>query len=186
VGLDTGIGLDGAGKPRISYYDNTADNLLYARLVLGAWQLLPVDNSLNNVGGYSSLAIDASGVPHFSYHEGTTHHTMYAFGPAEVVGVVDPPANGPHTSAGLSAFPNPSRGEAVRIRLAEPGRRAVAFEILDVRGRRERRLAASASSEVTWDGRDERGLPVRPGIHFLRAILDDGAVRQGRRIVVVR
>jgi 1,4-alpha-glucan branching enzyme len=70
-----------------------------------------------------------------------------------------------------AAVPNPTTAtSAVRFRL--PTRSAVHLSVHDVRGRRVRTLIDRSLSPGThtagWDGRDESGVLVQPGLYFLR------------------
>jgi hypothetical protein len=85
------------------------------------------------------------------------------------VGVV---GSGPTASPDpLDAFPNPfTEGTTVSFRTAESG--MVRMEIYDTAGRLVRslgpRYAARGPHRVSWDGRDESGAGVAPGIYFAR------------------
>jgi hypothetical protein len=70
----------------------------------------------------------------------------------------------------FSAHPNPFR-DRVRLVLegSEPGGTDVELEIFDVRGRRLRHLVGQGAGEWTWDGTDEEGKRVPPGVYFVRA-----------------
>lgn len=88
--------------------------------------------------------------------------------------VLDPgilSAPDPAAPTGLSARPNPFSGR-VRIRLEEAGTAPpdgpLDAEIFDLRGRRLRRIGAGKGRKWIWDGRDERGMPVPPGVYFVR------------------
>jgi hypothetical protein len=110
---------------------------------------------------------------------------MYAVGPPDATTGVGP---GPQQllSGGMSLQPNPtSRG--ARIWLG-PGSVAGAsrVEIFDVRGRLVRRLPLNEAGAVIWDGRDEGGLDVPPGVHLVRSIRADGSSIAVKRLVVVR
>lgn len=102
-------------------------------------------------------------------------------GPAWTVGVDEaaPPA------LLLSAGPNPVRGGAtLRFALRTPGELRV--ELFDAQGRLLRRLGGPRSAGVTelrWDGRDEAGTPVAPGLVFVRARA--GAEAAAARLVVL-
>jgi hypothetical protein len=64
----------------------------------------------------------------------------------------------------LQTTPNPFRG-STRV-MAPPGAR---LTILDVSGRVVHSASASrATGELEWDGRDDHGRPVRPGIYFVQ------------------
>jgi FlgD Ig-like domain len=78
----------------------------------------------------------------------------------------DPPA-----PFALRAWPNPARaGQNLRFTLTEPGRVDVA--VFDASGRRVRALLASffpeGVHEASWDGRDDAGNRVAPGLYFVR------------------
>jgi hypothetical protein len=76
-------------------------------------------------------------------------------------GIEDPPDFPPTR---IAVFPNPSAaGEALTICL---GTRST-LSLYDVRGRRIRTLRSSGPAVLTWDGRDEAGRPVAPGVYFL-------------------
>jgi len=79
------------------------------------------------------------------------------------------------------ANPNPASASArLRITVAERGD---ALEVFDAEGRRMRAIAVQGGArEVTWDLRDERGLPVAAGLYFLRLRGNELT----RRLVVTR
>jgi hypothetical protein len=69
--------------------------------------------------------------------------------------------------------PNPFRGRAsFRFGLARAGE--VQLELYDVSGRRVRSLAsgtlAAGEHFTAWDGRDQRGNAVQPGVYFVRLV----------------
>lgn len=87
-----------------------------------------------------------------------------------------PAGGGP--SLRLAAAPNPAAGPVdLRFRLAAPGR--VRLDVLDARGARVRTLAAGAlpagEHRLRWDGDDERGGRVAPGLYFARLACGDGS-----------
>ena len=74
---------------------------------------------------------------------------------------------------GIVASPNPFTD---RVRLAFP-RLARAIEIVDAAGRRVRTFGApGADGSVSWDGTDETGRALSPGVFFLRE--SDGPLRR--------
>ena len=83
-------------------------------------------------------------------------------------------------------FPNPARRRTT-LRLhwgaSPPGR--VSLRLFDVRGRRVRTLLDrpfyGTDLEVVWDGRDERGAPVPPGVYL--AVLRSRGRARTRKIV---
>jgi hypothetical protein len=87
---------------------------------------------------------------------------------------------------GVSAFPNPMQTETV-IRFGAPAPGRVSVDVFDVQGRRVRRLldgpVAAGVQRAAWDGRDENGELVSPGIYFGRV---QGAAEGTVRMIVVR
>ena len=80
--------------------------------------------------------------------------------------------------------PNPGRDAShIRFTLVDPGRVRVA--VYDLAGRRVRVLSdgpqTAGEHALTWDGRDEAGKTVRPGLYFVRMT---GAGRAQTRSVV--
>lgn len=69
------------------------------------------------------------------------------------------------------AEPNPSRGVS-RLRFALSRGGPARLEVFDVSGARVRRLAggdhAAGEHEARWDGKDDQGRRVRPGLYFAR------------------
>ncbi len=83
---------------------------------------------------------------------------------------VDVPAVETGRTAFTSAFPNPTRGGAtVSFTLAEP--LDTRLEVFDLRGARVRTLASglwpAGSHTLEWNGDDERGQAVRPGVYLI-------------------
>ena len=66
--------------------------------------------------------------------------------------------------ATLSAAPNPFRG-AIRIL----GRAGTRVAIFDLSGRRRRVAVLDGGGAFAWDGRDDSGRAVAPGLYFVRA-----------------
>jgi hypothetical protein len=97
-----------------------------------------------------------------------------------VVGVL----SGAAPRLSLLAAPNPSAGPArLTFTLAEAG--PVRLGLYDLGGRAVRTLVRDArgagSCTVAWDGRDDRGAPVPPGVYFAR--LEAGGRALVRRLV---
>jgi hypothetical protein len=85
----------------------------------------------------------------------------------------------------LGATPNPSRGAVVFSRAdgapTQSVGRAVALDLFDLAGRRLTTLqpaaGAGGSQHWSWDGRDDAGCRVEPGVVFARASDGRGAAR---------
>jgi hypothetical protein len=95
VGKHSAVALDSAGRPHVSYYDHTDDDLKYAHKGTSVWTIETVDYA-GPVGAYTSLALDSADHPHISYcsctdqsctscndlkyawHDGTTWHIDWA------------------------------------------------------------------------------------------------------------
>ena len=83
--------------------------------------------------------------------------------------------------------PNPAfAGTAVAYALPRAGR--VAFDVLDVAGRRVARLApidaAAGPGRVRWDGRADDGARARPGVYFVRMTFEGRASAPSKLIVL--
>lgn len=82
-------------------------------------------------------------------------------------------------------LPNPF-GTRTTIGFDLPRRQAVSLGIYDITGRLVARLAdgrewEAGSHSVEWNGRDDHGATVSPGLYFCR--LESGAVKETRRMV---
>jgi hypothetical protein len=66
--------------------------------------------------------------------------------------------------AALRCAPNPFRG-ALRI----SGPAGTRITIFDLSGRRRRTAVLDGGGAFAWDGRDDSGRPVAPGLYFARA-----------------
>ena len=97
------------------------------------------------------------------------------------------PAPLPTDPVSLSApHPNPTRGTTL-LELAVPRPSAVEVDVFDVMGARVKTLLRgdlpASTAPIAWDGSDEHGARVRPGVYLLRARV--GAAALTRRIVRV-
>ena len=108
----------------------------------------------------------------------------YAVGPPDATtGVGERPL--PSLGA-MSLMPNPSvRGTRIQLGPDAAGH-TMRVEIYDLGGRLERRLDLDRSGAVTWDGRDESGARVQPGVHLVRSVRADGSFGAVRRLVTLR
>jgi hypothetical protein len=103
---------------------------------------------------------------------------------------VDVPAEGaPAGEAGRRtlAAPNPFRG-GTSIRFTVPRAGAVELAVYDVAGRRVRTLLRGAQpagdGAVTWDGRDDAGREMPPGVYLYRYAAPAAARESGRLILL--
>ncbi|MFB3888040.1 MAG: 6-bladed beta-propeller [Candidatus Bathyarchaeia archaeon] len=77
VGQWSSLALDSAGRPHISYYDNSTFDLKYARWNGSAWAVETVDSD-GDVGRYSSIALDSAGNPRIAYNNVSNGDLKYA------------------------------------------------------------------------------------------------------------
>jgi len=100
---------------------------------------------------------------------------------------LDAPERLPRQSGMRLVAPNPSHG-TVRLEYALAQAGPVRLTVFDALGRRVRALldmkVAAGTHQLTWDGRDERGLPVRAGLYL--AELAAGGGRWRKSVLVVR
>ncbi len=99
------------------------------------------------------------------------------------------PDHGPAARPLLAVHPNPTAGgTSVQFTLPDDDR-IVSLDVLDVSGRRIRRLVGGALPRgaygVDWDGRTRSGTPVSPGIYFVRLASSDGHTAT-QRVTVLR
>ena len=105
-------------------------------------------------------------------------------GPPAVT-AVEPPRPAVSLAATLAVKPNPFRpATTVSFTLAGPARTCVS--VFDAQGRRVRTLLDETLLEagphaVSWDGRDDTGHAVRPGLYLARAV--SGTEHASRRLV---
>lgn len=103
--------------------------------------------------------------------------------PAAVSAVPDEPARGPWLAP---VMPNPARGRTLlRYALPAPGR--VRLEVFDVQGRLVNRLLDGPQGvgvhAVAWEGRDEAGRRVAPGVYLYR-LVSAGGIRASRFVLL--
>jgi len=102
--------------------------------------------------------------------------------------VRDTPRIGPGLRL-LGAHPNPAHS-STRIRFASGERRAVTLRVYDSSGRLMRTLVdgrvieGNYAVEAPWDGRDETGHAVAPGVYFYE--LRSGTEAASGRLVILR
>jgi hypothetical protein len=101
---------------------------------------------------------------------------------------LDVPSGPPPSRLSLGApRPNPSRGTSL-FTLDIPTSGAARIDVMDVAGRRVRSLAArefaAGTREMTFDGLDDAGRALPPGIYRVRARF--GGAESSRTIILVR
>ncbi len=81
-----------------------------------------------------------------------------------------PPTRPPGVEDSLRVYPSPATltGLGVQLRL-QGASDGYAGGIYDLAGRLLRRFTTSGRGQVFWDGRDEDGVMVKPGVYFVRA-----------------
>ena len=84
----------------------------------------------------------------------------------------------PRVISGLAAAPNPSGGGATRLSFQLSRSGSVTFAIMGVDGRALRTVPATVYApgqhSIEWDGRDDDGRMVAPGVYFAIARTPDG------------
>jgi hypothetical protein len=84
-------------------------------------------------------------------------------------GYVPPPPVVPQ-KLDLRVYPNPAQLTAMGVSLRLAGNsEGYAGEIYDITGRRLKRFSIPANGRVFWDGLDDDGRVVPPGVYFVRA-----------------
>jgi hypothetical protein len=105
---------------------------------------------------------------------------------AQQSGVGDGRALGDHSGLALRASPNPTRA-ATDIGFDLPGATTTELDVFDAGGRHVRTLLSGEQSKgahtLVWDGTDDGGMRVSPGIYFLRLVA--GQDRDARRLILL-
>ncbi len=83
VGLYASMAINATAgtNPWISYWDASNGNLKLAYIVDGAWQIVPIDESVNSVGKFSSIALGSIAgvdIPQISYYDASAQELKYA------------------------------------------------------------------------------------------------------------
>jgi len=86
-----------------------------------------------------------------------------------------PPPPPPLPSLTIKIYPNPVYQTAVGVNLRLETTQGVSVhgKIFDISGRRVRSFQTVGSSQLFWNGRDEKGNLVKPGVYFVRATAGD-------------
>lgn len=83
-------------------------------------------------------------------------------------GYVQPPP-APLPSLNVRVFPNPALLTGIGVQLRIEGEaESYVGEVYDLSGRKVRRLRGATNGGFVWDGRDDDGVLVSPGIYFMR------------------
>lgn len=94
---------------------------------------------------------------------------------------------GPTSEFSTTPVADPPSGDN-RLRWTLESAGEVELDVLDLSGRRVRHLArgvfAPGTHEMTWDGRDDGGRPLRPGAYFVAGRV--GELRVGQRLILLR
>ncbi len=84
-GQYTSLAFSPAGTPYISYYDNGSTNLNLANYVGSggscsntAWDCMTVDDTVTDVGKYTSITFDNDGAPYIAYYDETSDNVRVA------------------------------------------------------------------------------------------------------------
>lgn len=96
-----------------------------------------------------------------------------------------PPSASLPVSVRIEAWPNPF-GNGVNLRLPARAGSFTAIEVLDPAGRRLRTVSNSIESSWYWDGLDQAGRSVAPGVYFVRVRPETSVRTQVAGVRVVR
>ncbi|HET9328459.1 MAG TPA: hypothetical protein VFQ05_16955, partial [Candidatus Eisenbacteria bacterium] len=80
-----------------------------------------------------------------------------------------PPPPAPLPSLNVRVFPNPALLTGIGVQLRIEGEaESYVGEVYDLGGRKVRRLRGATNGGFVWDGRDDDGVLVSPGVYFMR------------------
>jgi hypothetical protein len=141
------------------------------------------------------LASDTPQVAHVMIRNATFYDGGVIVGPGGAAGAVVriealvAVGDGPLASRGttLRVLPNPARAP-IALLMETPGASLQQLEAFDLSGRRVRRIDAgwhpAGQRRVTWDGRDEAGRPLFPGVYVIA--LRAGDATAYARVALIR
>lgn len=171
-GESISLAMDSNGRGVIAYVDASDGRILIARQQAGgSWGVTQATDPGSAAGPVNLLV--SGGATRIAYLDGTGNALSLRH--LACGSTLDVPAPSAVLPAGaLHAWPSPMRGGRLEIEFASPADDPVrSIRILDVAGRTMRRLDASmavlANGRVTWDGLDDHGSRVHPGVYFVEA-----------------
>jgi hypothetical protein len=136
---------------------------------------------------YVPYSVAANGVSDASCFHNAGQTTTAFQGPPVAV---DPTAAAPHALQLATPWPNPSTNGRVTLEYRLPGGKSdghVALRLFDLGGRQVRTLVdgeqAPGVYRIAFDGSDERGRHLAPGLYFVR--VSAGASQQTKRLVIM-
>ena len=90
----------------------------------------------------------------------------------------------PKAALRLTAWPNPTSG-SVSLRYSHPKAQQSSLHVYDIRGRIIRSMGVASPAGIqTWNGMDDKGQDVAPGVYFVR--LSDGEKSETTRLTLIR
>ena len=143
-----------------------------------AWRPIDVVNALH-----------ATALNHAAPDDNIGWGLVQAYDASQYVPVADVPHTPPVAAGNLELHmgPNPLRaGESALVAFAAPSGRPVSIDLVDVTGRARARLfsgVAQGPRTVAWNGRDDSGAPLAPGVYWLR--LSASGARESRTLPIV-
>jgi hypothetical protein len=182
------IAIDPDGVARVVYLkgiDSTgvqAESLLVAHRAAGVWQKECV---LSDDVQDAALEIGSDGTFYVLFSLPGPQSGLYLARRIDATSVADAPR--PSQGLRLSVTPNPMRGGgtisfALGAGSASP---SATLSIYDIRGRVMRSFeSVTPFGALSWDGADNAGRPVAPGVYFVR--LNGGAGSAVSRVAIVR
>ena len=180
--------IDGASSRRLNYVAGFGDadgtlwltytefnkKVLLRRRDKGVWSREVPLPETGGVNQYSRLTKTADGwiwIAYYSTRDGNTDIYAQRSRYPVLTGVSRPVDRAPTGVLLGGSFPNPAR-PTTRIGFHLPRDGKIRLEVYDLLGRIVRVLASGierrGSHVVTWDGRDDNGVPVEPGVYFYR------------------
>jgi hypothetical protein len=158
----------------VTLFDNDGAAGLSAALTL----------SVNRTGSYTwAHDLDGDGDLDLSVVDELSDSLYVFFNESALTVLPAPDAGG---GLRMRASPNPAPASGTDLILAGAAGGRVEIDVLDVRGRRVRRLGAATltgATRVSWDGRDGRGSPVAAGAYVVVARGPAGSASTVVRIV---